>query len=269
MSEAIRPARPGDYPAYCALFKQLQIEDPVPSEDRFIGELASRILIADDGGEALGYVLFDRFAGDGYIRNLAVIPAARGARLGERLMRAAAAELRARGATDAWHLNVKVDNTAAIRLYERLGFEVEHASVALRLAWDARVRLPVDPEQVDALPVAPEEDDEVERGVGVLSGWLARARMRDGTIIRALRDRTLAAVGLASFDPSFPGAYPFRVARPSLARPLLDALLPHARPGDDGLQLVIEDDPTLVDTLLAAGAEVRLRLLHYKGALPD
>lgn len=268
MSEAIRPARPGDYAAYCELFKQLLLDDPIPSEDRFVDELAPRILIADAGDHALGYVLFDRFAGDGYIRNIAVAPAARGARLGERLMRAAAAELRARGATADWHLNVKVDNAPAIKLYERLGFAVEHASVALLVPWDARHQLPVDPEPVDALPVAPEEDDEVERGVGVLSGWLERARMREGTIIRVLRDRTLAAVGLASFDPSFPGAYPFRVARPALARPLLDALLPHARPGDAELQLVIEDDAALVDTLLAAGAKIRLELLHYKGALP-
>ena len=72
--------------------------------------------------------------------------------------------------------------------------------------------------------------------------------------------------GFASFDPDFPGAYPFRVARPGLARPLLVALRPHARP-DTIMQLVIEDDEPLYHRLLAVGAALRLEIAHLRGDL--
>ena len=183
-------------------------------------------------------------------------------------MAAAATALRTAGASADWHLNVLVDNTAAIRLYERLGFQVEHRSVALRMAWASVARLAADPAAVTAHPIAAAEDDDVERALGVLSGRLEMARTRGGYVLRQLRDAELAPVGVACFDPAFPGAFPFRVARPALARQLFDALAPHARPGDLDLQVVIEDDDALIDALIAAGAEPRHRLLHYVGRIP-
>lgn len=268
MSDAIRRASADDYSAYVAMFRELEIEDPIPSAARFTGELLAKILIYERAGTPIGYVLFDRLAANGYVRNLVVSPGARGGGIGAALMTAAAAELRTRGADDQWHLNVKVDNTAAIRLYERLGMRVEHASTALRLAWAHVDQLPADTAPVSVLPVAAEEDDDVERALGILSGRIQMNRARAGVVLRQLRDERLAPVGFACFDPAFPGAFPFRVARPALARTLLDALAPHARPGDLDLQLVIEDDDALTEALIAAGAEVRLRLLHYAGPLP-
>lgn len=70
------------------------------------------------------------------------------------------------------------------------------------------------------------------------------------------------------FDPDFPGAFPFRVAAPTLARPLLEALRPHARPGVDAVGLVVEDDDALAALLVAAGATVRARMVQYEGPLP-
>lgn len=268
MSDAIRDARASDYAAYTALVRELGVDDPTPSAERFAAELAHRILIYERDGAAVGYVAYDRLAATGYIRNLVVAPEARGAGIGAALMTAAAGVLRARGAAGDWHLNVKADNTTAIRLYERLGLRAHHRSTALILPWANVDRLPADAAAVTVLPVAEAEYDDLERALGLLAGQLPMIRARGGRVMVQLRDAELAPVGVACFDPAFPGAFPFRTVRPGLAAPLLRGLAPHARPGDRALQLVIEDDEALCDAVIAAGAEVRLRLLHYTGPLP-
>jgi mycothiol synthase len=60
-------------------------------------------------------------AADGWIVQVGVIPAARGAGVGAALIREALSRMRADGATEAW-LDVNVNNPAD-RLYRRLGFE--------------------------------------------------------------------------------------------------------------------------------------------------
>jgi hypothetical protein len=102
----------------------------------------------------------------------------------------------------------------------------------------------------------------------VLAGRLRIIRARGNRVIVQLRNPGGAPVGLACFDPAFPGAFPFAAARPGLAAPLLRAIAPHARPGDTSLQVVVERDDALVDALRAAGAEIRMRLVHYIGPLP-
>jgi ribosomal protein S18 acetylase RimI-like enzyme len=268
MTDAIRRATANDYGAFAMLFRELGVDDPTPSAERFADELAPRILIYERDGEPIGYVSFDKLAANGYVRNLVVAPGARGAGIGAALLTAAATQLRAHGATSAWHLNVKADNAAAIRLYERLGMQVEHRSVALRFAWANLDRLPADDAHVTVLPVPAGDDDDIERALGILGGRLQVSRSRGGGVMVQLRDEQLAPVGVACFDPAFPGAFPFCAARPALAAPLLRALAPHARPGDLDLQVVIEDDGALADALIAAGAVVRMRLLHYAGPLP-
>lgn len=268
MTDAIRRATANDYGAYAVLFRELGVDDPTPSSERFAAELAPRILIYERDGAPIGYVSYDRLAANGYVRNLVVAPDARGAGVGAALMTAAASQLRARGVTDEWHLNVKADNATAIRLYERLGMRVDHRSVALRFAWANLDRLPAGDPPVTVLPVGDGDDDDIERALDILGGRLQMARSRGGRIALQLRDERLAPVGVACFDPAFPGAFPFCATRPALAGPLLRALAPHARPGDLDLQIVIEDDDDLADALIVAGALVRMRLLHYVGPLP-
>jgi ribosomal protein S18 acetylase RimI-like enzyme len=268
MTDAIRRATANDYPAFAVLFRELGVDDPTPSSERFGAELAPRILICERAGAPIGYVSYDKLAANGYVRNLVVAPDARGAGVGAALMTAAATQLRALGVTAAWHLNVKADNAAAIRLYERFGMRIEHRSVALRFAWAHLDRLPADDAPVTVLPVAAGDDDDVERALGILGGRLQVSRARGGGVLLQLRDAQLAPVGVACFDPALPGAFPFCATRPALAAPLLRALAPHARPGDLDLQVVIEDDDDLADALIAAGAVVRMRLLHYAGPLP-
>jgi GNAT superfamily N-acetyltransferase len=268
MTDAIRGATANDYGAFAVLVRELGVDDPTPSAERFAADLAPRILIYERDGAPIGYVSYDKLAANGYVRNLVVAPGARGAGIGAALMTAAATQLRARGVSDAWHLNVKADNAAAIRLYERLGMRVQHRMVALRFAWAHLDRLPADDAHVTVLPVSAGEDDDIERALDILGGRLEVSRSRGTGVLLQLRDDQLAPVGVACFDPASPGAFPFCTTRPALAAPLLRALAPHARPGDLDLQIVIEDDDALADALIAAGATVRMRLLHYAGPLP-
>jgi GNAT superfamily N-acetyltransferase len=268
MSEGVRRATAHDYEVFAALVRELGLDDPAPSAERFAADIAARTLIYDRSGAAAGYVVYDQVGPSGYIRNLVVAPAARRRGIGAALMLAAAEALRARGVTDDWHLNVKVDNAAAIRLYEQLGMRVRHRSIALRWPWASLDQLPVDDAPVAVLPVSDGDDDDLERGLGILAGRLAMARSRGPRVTVQLRDRELAPVGVACFDPAFPGTFVFYAARPTLAAPLLRALAPHARPGDRDLQIVIEDNDPLADALIAAGGDVRLQLLHFAGPLP-
>jgi ribosomal protein S18 acetylase RimI-like enzyme len=260
----IRAAASTDYPAIAGLFGELGVDDPTPTAERWTRDLMPGTLVYDRAGDVLGYVNFYKLAVAGHVRNLVVAPGARRGGVGRALMTAAEDRLRGAGASE-WHLNVKADNLAAIGLYESLGMTIEHESIALRLAWADLTAMPR--AAAVASLVDPSDDDDLERAFGLLAGRIAMSRGRAGRVIVQLRDEACAPVGLACFDPGFPGAYPFCVARPALAAVLLDALRDHARPGDTHIQVVIENDPRLADVLIAAGAGVRLRLLHYRGAL--
>ena len=141
-------------------------------------------------------------------------------------------------------------------------------SVALTLPWASVAALPRDLTRVAARPIAASDDEALEAAFSVIPGRLADFRAR-GRVLLGLFDpeHPEHPAGLASFDPAFPGAFPFAVTRPALAATLLDGLRPHARPGDTDIKLVIERDAALVATLRAAGAAVRLELFHMEGDL--
>lgn len=84
-----------------------------------------RVLAGYEDGEALGYTIIrrDPQASNGMIYDLFVFPAHRRRGVGERLLRAAMQRFRDEGCTWA-RLNVDLDNTAAFRLYQRLGFRI-------------------------------------------------------------------------------------------------------------------------------------------------
>ena len=138
---------------------------------------------------------------------------------------------------------------------------VEHRSTVVALDWTAIDRLPR--EDATVLPVDPADDDDIERSLHLIGGRLAMACRASRTLLQ-LRDAGCAPVGIAVFDPEV-GASPFRVARPALAQPLIAAFRRYAT--KPTIQLVIEDDDALADQLVAAGATVKLRLLHYLGLL--
>jgi len=243
----IRPARLTDFAAVASLCSDLGIAAP---------PLRGTLIDERDGAVA-GYVRFQMLGQVGYVRDLVTAPRATDAGLS--LMLAAAAALRAAGVRE-WHLDARPESHA-ISVYEQLGMRPAHRSTALRFPWSRLPELPGEP--ATALSVSAADDEDLERGLGLLSGQLAMARQRPRTVIRQLRDDDCAPVGVAALDAS--GARIFAVARPSLAAPLLAALRPYALTSDVALVL---DDDALVAYLSAHGAQVVLRLLHYTGPVP-
>lgn len=92
---------------------------------RLLKSPSAAVLIADRGGAAAGFaiVLFRKGARAARLYTIAVDPAARGAGLGESLMRAAMACAIERGC-DRLRLEVRDSNAAARNLYSGLGFRI-------------------------------------------------------------------------------------------------------------------------------------------------
>jgi GNAT superfamily N-acetyltransferase len=262
-----RPATPSDYDHFTRLFVELTTGDPIPARDMWEKEIAPDAFFLEEGGAVMAYAWGTKMTDTGYIRHVVVAPDARGRGLGRRIMEILARRFREEGCTKMC-LNVKPDNTPAIRLYESFGLRTAYGSVALRLKWSAVERLPVDPEPTRALPIDPSEDAELEARYGMPGGRLSNLRVRSDRVLLRVVDRSGATVGLAGFDPRFPGAFPFRPARASLARALLEAMRSHALPEHDDVQVMVEDDVDLARALRDAGAVVRLEMLHLEGPMP-
>ena len=122
MNISVRSARKEDIPALTALEKEC-FSSPW-SEDSFVSFMdngCSHCIVAEVGGKIVGYVGMNLILGEGEITNLAVTASHRrmgiGAMLMERLMN-----------TDLLErimLDVRISNTSAIALYEKLGFTVD------------------------------------------------------------------------------------------------------------------------------------------------
>ena len=78
-------------------------------------------LVAELAGRVVGYCGMWLILDEAHITNIAILPEARGRKLGEGLMRAAIAAARAQGARHMT-LEVRVSNTVAQTLYRKLGF---------------------------------------------------------------------------------------------------------------------------------------------------
>ncbi len=240
----IRPALVTDLPAVAELCRDLGIAAPP----------LRGTLIAESGGAVTGYVRVQPIGAIGYVRDLVTADAHLP------LMLAAAHALREAGVRE-WHLDVRPESPA-IGIYEQLGMQPAHRSTALRFPWARLADLPGEP--ATALPVSREDDDDIERGLGMLGGQLTMVRKTPNLVLRQLRDESCAAVGFAALEPA--GARIFRVARPTLAAPLLTALRPHARDAD--LAMVLDDQDALAALLGIYGARIVLELLHFSGPLP-
>ena len=260
----IRAGEPRDYDAYVRLVAELGTDDPVPAKTEWEASYLAGLLVFERGGEVVGYTSTRMLETAAHVTHVSVAPQARRTGVARALMNAVADRVRERGLRE-WHLNVKEHNAPAIALYESLGMRRAYRSAFTRLAWDKVGALPEEPELVFSL-VAADDERALEAQFGILPGRLGVARMRGGRVIAQVRD-AVGAVGVASFDPKHPGCFPFCAARPAGARALLDGLRPHARPGDAWLGVAVENDDALIDALVAAGADVRMRILHYRGEL--
>lgn len=96
------------------------------SKEAFVGELTTnhfaQYYVLELEGKVVGYAGMWIIIDEAHITNIAILPEARGQKLGELLMThmmAIAQPQGARGMT----LEVRISNHVAIRLYEKLGFE--------------------------------------------------------------------------------------------------------------------------------------------------
>ena len=175
-----------------------------------------------------------------------------------------ARKLRDAGCT-TWALNVKPENVPAVRLYSSLGFKRAYGSVALRFEWATVERLPGGPPMLPR-PVTPHDDVALERLFALPAGQV-RGLRESKRVLLTLMDEAGRVAALAAYNPSYPGAFPFRVRDPLMARALLEAMRAHALPGAEWTGLVVENDDALVALLQTNGASVRMNIDHYVGAL--
>ena len=259
----VRPATPEDYAAFARLFPELEVDDPVPGPAMWASEYAPFAWIAEARGAILGYCYCQEFEDAGYVRNVVVAPSARRRGVGRALMDAVAGGLRARGKR-SWRLNVKPDNVAALALYARMGLKPRYSSRSLRFPWRALAALPAGNARV-RVP-SPAREAALERLFELPRGQIAFARDRGRVLLEALEAASDRPIGLAVFDPKFPGAFPFRATEVDAVQPLLVAMRGHVM-DDEHVNLVAEDDERLVQFLIRAGATVREGFLHMYGSL--
>lgn len=120
----LRDARPGDLPLV------LQIERMsfrVPWSDRafrsLLGRSDARVIVAEAGGDVVGFAAVWFSDGQGELGDLAVDPDHRRLGVGRSLLQAAVEEARRRR-VEQFHLQVRESNTAARRLYAAHGFRL-------------------------------------------------------------------------------------------------------------------------------------------------
>jgi ribosomal protein S18 acetylase RimI-like enzyme len=263
----VRPARVDDYQRFAALFLEMKVDDAVATPERFQSELLPTTLIAEHQNHASGYAYFQVMDKTLYVRNVVTAPEARARGVGTALMQAMAARAREMGCTE-WCLNVKPDNTPALRLYEKMGLHFKYTSKALRINWAdvmARRAPPHEP-QFRTRRIEVDEEARVERETGLVSGQLATSRETPDRI-QWLIEAGHRVLGAAIFHPHFPGAYPFRISDASLALEFLKSLCVFANPEPHFVNLVIEGQPQVADVFLRAGATLRLDIVHLTGAL--
>jgi ribosomal protein S18 acetylase RimI-like enzyme len=120
----IRRASPEDYDAFCALFPELQVDDPIPNRDTWNAALAPSTWVATQNGQVVGYCYIQEYLDTGYVRNIVTAPSARRSGVATSLMHEVAGHLHSRG--KRWRrLNVKRDNLPARALYDKLGMQTK------------------------------------------------------------------------------------------------------------------------------------------------
>jgi ribosomal-protein-alanine N-acetyltransferase len=99
------------------------------SDATFLGEIQNKgisfplVIVRQADGRVAGYVIFWHVRDEVQINNVAVHPDFRGKGICEAALKLVLKEVREKGAVFVT-LEVRASNTAAIRLYEKLGFKV-------------------------------------------------------------------------------------------------------------------------------------------------
>jgi GNAT superfamily N-acetyltransferase len=261
----LRPARPDDYEAVVRLIAELGVPDPVPARDEWIERVMPLVTVAcDENDHTIGYVAWRPYGPLAHVMHVAVDPAMRGRRVGEKLLLHARDAAKAAGC-ERWYLNVKRDNTPALKLYERCGLTLELESFALTLPWANVPHAEVRQRLIDD---SADEDPTIAALFNVPADRVASFRSRGAFRLVTLRDDADAILGFAAFSPAFPGAATFGAREPKLATPLLQAMRMHADPQFDYVRVTIEGDRALADAVLALGAELMFEILRLSAPIP-
>jgi ribosomal protein S18 acetylase RimI-like enzyme len=88
-----------------------------------------RVAVGRDD-HVVGYAVFGRSGGRGFVQRIAVDPTVHGRGIGTTLLVDGLQWLRSRGAVSAL-VNTQIDNERALRLYLRLGFRLLHERLAV------------------------------------------------------------------------------------------------------------------------------------------
>jgi GNAT superfamily N-acetyltransferase len=261
MSPSVRDATTTDYDAFTRLFPALQIPDPLLTAVEFEQQMLPNVVIAEDE-EPVGYAHWRVYGATVHLVHLVVDPSARRRGVGRMLIE----EVRRRaltGGCSRWYLNVKADNAPAIQLYERSGLSLEQRGWSMVADWSALLALPGSTGALEFEPSA-EAMSRFARDHGIDPERLALVRARSGVVFVAQRtdDGTCA---IAAFDPAFPGIYPIAVRSPEHARPLFEALRPHAR--HLHVDIFVEGNAALADALRKGGAKTRFEILRMGASL--
>lgn len=260
----IRPAGVDDYAVFARLHPELATGDVVPSLERWTREIAPQTWIAEQDAVPAGFLYWQLLQDTAYVRQLVVAPNARRTGVGRALLVTLAEELRRRGVA-RWALNVKPDNVPAVALYESLGMRLAWESVALRLPWSTATRLGVGSD-LRARILDPAEDALFEQAFGMPAGQLDHGRRARRFVVGAFDGG--APAGLALYDSSFPGAFPFHARSVAITRALLEQMHAVSPSGVEVIKLVIEGNAALAQVLLDSGATLDLRFVHLRGDVP-
>ena len=263
MGVSVREATAEDYALFARLHPALGVPDPLPTAALFQARMLPDVLIACDDGEPIGYAHWRLYGATAHVVHLVVAEDFQRRGAGSALLQA----LRRRAIAAActrWYLNVKTDNLAAIRLYERSGLVIEQRGCMLLCEWAALLELGGSSE-AEPFEASVEDVNRFAQQHGLDPERLARIRERPAVIFVALRDRAgICAIGAC--DPGFPSIYPIAVARPEHAAALFRVLGAHARSAQ--VNLVIEGNAALAVAARATGAQVRFETYRMGAALP-
>jgi len=261
---SVRDGTLADHPVIARLFLELGVPDPVPTAEQLASTMLPRVVVATDGADVIGYAHYRSYGPTAHVAHVVTDPRARGRGVGQALLAAVRARAVAEGCV-RWFLNVKKENAPARRLYDRAGLRVEHEAWPLRAEWSSLLALEGARGAVASAVSATATDDErLAERFGVDAGRVALARARPGVVVLVLSEQG-SPCAFAAFDPAFPGVYPLAVARLDLARPLFDALHPHAR--HPHVYVTVERDRALADCLRGAGAVLLFEILRMGAPL--
>ncbi len=258
----LRSATASDLDFYKRAFVDLAVDDPMPSEEKWARELEPHTLIAELEGKPIAYVFSQAFGNVGYLKQIVTVPEARRRGVGRYLMVATAEKFRALGCSE-WVLNVKADNIAAKALYSQMGMTMSYPSCVMQLEWQTALKFPTS--ELIVIEPQPSDDHAIEQSFKLIDGLIHERRLL-GRVLRTVVDQD-EPVGLAVFDPTFPGSFPFRAKTIAIAGSLLRSLYEMRRPEHALINLVVERDTALVDSLIAHGARERIRLENWRGSL--